>query len=151
MAFWDKITTCPCCLPQPSSTFVASPTTVDFPRETCRYTRLYCVLEDTSTICTPQSPNIFLLLQWQLIGGGKCQSDKTNESPSPGTSPGSSYHHLQRRFLLALWTGVRRLEEGLLPSMKPRSHYKEKSKANLTKWVHANGTLFPYVDRTGNI
>ena len=39
-SFWDKTTTCPCCLPQPSSTSVAFPTTADFPRETCRCTQI---------------------------------------------------------------------------------------------------------------
>lgn len=80
--------------------------------------------------------------------------NQTTESPSPGASLGSSCHHLlqeQRRFLLALWTGVRWMEKGLLPSMKLRSPYKEKSRTNLTKRVHASGTLFLYIDGTGSM
>lgn len=79
--------------------------------------------------------------------------NQITESPSPGPSLGSSCHHLlqkQRRFLLALWTGVRWMEKGLLPSMKLRSPYKEKSRTSLTKRVHASGSLFLYTDGTGN-
>lgn len=53
--------------------------------------------------------------------------------------------------LLALWIRVRWMEKGLLPIMKLRSPYKEKSRTDLTKQVHDRETLFLYTDETGSI
>lgn len=53
--------------------------------------------------------------------------------------------------LLALWTWIRWIEKGLLPILKLRSPYKEKSRTSLTKQVHRSGTLFLYADGTGNM
>lgn len=57
------------------------------------------------------------------------------------TSLSSSAAKAKENFL-ALCTWIRWMEKGLLPIMKLRSPYKEKSRTSLTKEVHGSGTSF---------